>query len=368
MLKNNIDFLKLINYGTRQVTDRAETINTFDLKAINKIGKKCAMTSYINHVLENNGIRNDIFVNSQDMVIAHNLKLQSEAEMLFAYLDKEKIRYTPFKGYVVRDIYPAFALREMGDLDVYVDKKNLSIADSYLLENSFTVHKDLDDYHYAYFNNIVIIELHYRFNYGGLNRYWNKFIRNIEKRLVNKEGTYRYDMSIEDEYIYSFMHAYRHIYSKGLGFRFLLDIFYFLKSYQEKFNWNYINDWISKLELSEFHDETLELVDLLFVEDFDENRLSEKQQTLLEDYISNGAYQGARKDGQIISNLKDVAGKSWLYIYKYSLKELEKNDKWYAFHAPFAYRHRWYRPIALFIISVKKVLDDPIGISIRYGG
>ena len=366
--KSEIDFLYLLNLGTRQSFDNAHIIEKLDLEKIYKIAVHSGLSAYLNYVLEKNGIRNDKFLYSRDRIIAYQIQLDLQEKWLDALLSKNNISYYPLKGMKIKDCYPEFALREMGDLDILVDKSNRVRIKELLLSNGFYSSDDnLSGYHDSYKNYQFEIEAHYQLINGGLSTFWKKFNKIAKDNAKHIDGSSRYELSIEDQYIYILMHAYKHHILKGVGVRFLLDIFYYRKNYLDQMDQKYIEETMNKLKLSEFEKEMVSVADLLFKNDLRETEINEEFETLLANFIRSGAVQGSQRDGQIIEKHQEISGKSFLEIFVYSLNKLDENDKWYAFHNYFAYKQKWFRPLYLFYISVKKFINNPYDFILTYG-
>ena len=61
-----------------------------------------------------------------------------------------------------------------------------------------------------------------------------------------KENRYIYEMTKEDFYIHMVAHIARHYVLGGIGIRFVIDEWLYLKAYQDILNWDYINSEFEK--------------------------------------------------------------------------------------------------------------------------
>lgn len=61
-------------------------------------------------------------------------KLQKISSML----EESNIEYIPLKGITMKSIYPKLELRRMGDIDIYVDEKDIEKVNYIMSELQFT--------------------------------------------------------------------------------------------------------------------------------------------------------------------------------------------------------------------------------------
>jgi hypothetical protein len=93
-------------------------------------------------------------------------------------------------------------------------------------------------------------------------------------------------MGIDDVYIYSVCHMYKHYSTAGCGIRFLADNYLFLKQENDKLNWKYVNSQLEKFGILAYEKDSRELAFKIF----DEKELSESEIKMLETYINCGIY------------------------------------------------------------------------------
>ena len=363
------DFLNLL-YCAANSTGIDEIKEDCDMGEMLEMCKKAALTSFVDYYFENTGYYDRRFAEIRNAVIAHQIILGKELEGLYSFFEENKIRYIPFKGSAMSDVYPGFATREMGDADIYVDKKHCNVTDAYLKSQGFTCEKDeATNYNNLYVKGLCNVEIHYKFIGGGLNKCWTDFNKTMVADSSAVEGKEQhYELSIEDHYIYLMMHAYKHFAVMGIGIRFLLDIWYYRKKYEDAVNTSHVKEMLSKLELSQYEADCIELSELIFTRGINNCTLNERQESIIEKYLLSVANRGSEDmDGQIFSDRNEIKGRNWIAIYMTALKKLRDNDQWYAFTYPFAYKHKWFRPFALLHTSVKKVIRDPAGVIKAYG-
>ena len=63
-------------------------------------------------------------------LLAQYINQEHELSQLCSMFDQEQIPYMPLKGSCIRDLYPEPYLREMSDLDIMVQEKDITAASS----------------------------------------------------------------------------------------------------------------------------------------------------------------------------------------------------------------------------------------------
>ena len=80
---------------------------------------------------------------------------------------------------------------------------------------------------------------------------------------IKGEGS-RYDMSREDDYLFMFTHFARHFRIGGIGSRHVVDLYVYRSAYPDM-NMDYIQAELRKLQLLEFHQNVVEMLDAWFL-------------------------------------------------------------------------------------------------------
>jgi len=170
-----------------------------------------------------------------------------EVENVLQELEKAKIRNIPLKGYFMKHLYPQSDFRTMTDVDLLVDKNSFKELKSIFTKLNFTgtgVTKS-DEIHFQ--KDLTYFEVQSDLNFGD-----DKYYSEIWNKAVKREDyEFSYQLSKEDFYIYMVYHCAKHFKNGGLGMRMLMDIYVFLKTYND-LNFEYINNEIKELKLSEF--------------------------------------------------------------------------------------------------------------------
>ena len=75
--------------------------------------------------------------------------------------------------------------------------------------------------------------------------------------------SFRYEMSVEDFYIYIFVHFTKHYRISGIGIKHVLDLWVYINAHPE-LNWEYILQELDKMGLHTFHENVMKTIDVWF--------------------------------------------------------------------------------------------------------
>lgn len=184
-----------------------------------------------------------------------------------------------FKGYILsRLLYDNNNVRNVGDLDFYVNKQFFSNALDLLKRNGYKIiHKDSENYehHIALSKGVMYIELHKNIIRPELNIN-TEYMENHTYKLNELICTFNYTATL----LMMFYHAYAHMESPGItrkhvffnknifiyyrGLRNLFEIAMFIKKYESHINWDDFVIDIEKQTLSIYFKELLTNINLMF--------------------------------------------------------------------------------------------------------
>lgn len=181
-------------------------------------------------------------------------------EQLKKECDEEGIYIIPLKGIVVRDYYPDPSFREMGDLDILYEGSISSVKKvmKQLGNNKFVAGMKHDHY---MFENGVHIEMH-RELVDAITDY-NSYYKNIWDKSISSEGSkFIRKLTIDDQYIFVFIHMKEHLAHQEFMFKMAMDIFLLNKS--GVLNRTYIEEELRKIDLYTFEQNFLTVVNAWF--------------------------------------------------------------------------------------------------------
>lgn len=176
-----------------------------------------------------------------DLVYIYEKQINAYEEIK-ALLICQEIPFIPFKGIVIKDIYPVPESRSMGDIDILIkpdDSKKLKTA----FENSGFIYDSTCGYVDVYKKGNAVIEVHTKLS----DDFGDKFDDAFEHGIFNGfEGRF------DDDYhfVYLIAHTAKHIKNQGAGIRFLLDAAFMLK--EKSINTTKVFEMLEKFNLAAF--------------------------------------------------------------------------------------------------------------------
>lgn len=167
-------------------------------------------------------------------------------EEIKAYFSRKKIKLLPLKGICFKELYPGTELRTMGDLDILYEKEFFPIVKEGMEELGYTYRKESAGSNHQVFSRqpFLCVEMH-----SGLLPISSPFSSYYSEPWSNSkesEAPFLFRFSIEDEYLYMLMHAYKHFYNAGSGVRTVLDFRLFTEKYGSRLDRAYIEKEIRK--------------------------------------------------------------------------------------------------------------------------
>ena len=352
------DMIYFVSCAIKGETPEKDRLDRVNLKSLFEVCQKHILTACVAYSLESAGIQDHDFTQAKEKAIRKNILLDAERAKILKRLEAEKIWYMPLKGVILKDWYPKLGMRQMSDNDILCDGNYRARIKDIMLEIGFTCdHYGIgnDD---AYFKKPVYNfemhnELFHAASIGKLNEYYS----DVKEKLIKDEGNaYGYHFRIEDFYIYITAHEYKHFSSGGTGVRSLVDTYVFLHKFSNAMDWDYINAELAKLEIADYEKMNRELA----MNVFNEQKLSEKEQQLLEYYIFSGIY--GTLDNSFKNYMDEKAqGSKKNYICQRVFPPLEHYKVWF----PWAYKHKilipvaWlYRPVKGLLFQRKKLIAE----------
>lgn len=207
--------------------------------------------------------------------------------------EKAGICIIPLKGIIVRNYYPDPNYREMGDLDVLYkgnDDQLKKIMDE-IGSNRYEPGIKHDHY---YFDNEIHIEMH-RDLVDAITDY-DAYYKDIwNKSLPEKGYEYVHELTINDQYIFVFVHMKEHLAHKEFMFKMAMDIY--LLNKEGILDRNYVDKELEKLNLLSLEQNFLKVVSAWFHQEKVPEKMGELSELLLNQeqfsayhYIEQAAY------------------------------------------------------------------------------
>ncbi len=162
-----------------------------------------------------------------------NKFMNKKAKELTDFFRSWGYRSCVLKGQGVATLYPSPELRQSGDIDLWVEGKQIDVVSC--LRNNL-VHIDNIDYVHSSVGILkdTSVEIHFRPSWM-YNPFTNRKLQQFFKRNADSQFS-NYNKGLKFAYptiafnlVYSLIHINRHIFEEGIGLRQLMDYFYILK-------------------------------------------------------------------------------------------------------------------------------------------
>lgn len=238
MRKDFRDFINIINSVVFEKEIECSGMDTEKMSALAESHNMSAVLSAF--TAEKFGTDSDAFKKCErrnDLLSYKYLAQCSEYRSLCRYMKENGIRYIPFKGIILKDLYPSPELREMADIDILVDKENLEPIKKRLTECGYSYeHKGHHDVYKK--SPGICFEIHETLIDKQRSTGFDEYFENPWERSEAQKDEIEYRLTPENEYIYLAAHLYGHFHQGGVGIRAVLDIYLLRK--QRNLDFDYI--------------------------------------------------------------------------------------------------------------------------------
>ena len=283
-----------------------------------------------------------------------NLLFDQERSEITKFLEQNGIWYLPLKGSVIKEMYPNPEMREMNDNDILIDQNGRDQAKDFMLGRGYQVKPNdkgvMDDkgnsdefikdpFFYFELHKFLIEERYSPKQYD--------YFLSIKDRLVkDTDKEYGYHMSDEDFYLYMICHAHKHFSRNGMGIRFLMDEYVFLKEKGETLDNDYINEKIREFGLEQFDADLRKVSKMAFDEgeEYSEDSLTASEKALYDSCLGAGIFGNVEtrwknEAYEMSANSTDTITKK-----EYIKNRLLPDENWYRIYHPFVYKHKIVKP------------------------
>lgn len=227
----------------------------------------------------------DNFRNLYMNYLRQTLVLSNEKNAVFSELSRRKIRYMPLKGSILKRYYPKESMRQMGDIDLLYDSQFRDEVEKIMSQRGYTNFssgENSDDYSnksnciFEFHRTLFFKESKFNFTFDNL---W-------ENATVNNDNPCEYLMDINNLYLHSVCHMYKHYMYGGCGIRFLADIYLMLRQDNNNLDWDFINEKLNDYNILNFEIKSKELAFAIF----EQNELTQSQLNFLNTFLTFGIF------------------------------------------------------------------------------
>ena len=134
-LKELLSIIKIKIFGETGI--EAQDVTVEEAEKIFRLAKKHDFAHLLDAFHEESEDFNSVNENikkEKNLALYRYTKQSIELENLKSLFESEKIEYMPLKGYVIKPFYPEPWMRTSSDIDVLIDKKNLTKVEKVLQE------------------------------------------------------------------------------------------------------------------------------------------------------------------------------------------------------------------------------------------
>lgn len=219
----------------------------------------------------------------KDSSLLTNIKYQTKLMMLNYYqieqftrriadlFDANNISYILLKGISLAAFYPVSEYRKLGDVDIYInDKEMFNRASALLLANGYSKDDEISDHHQGYLYKVpktgrtMILELHYRivglYQYAPANKIVDAvFAANTFSPVMQTVNDRNYPVLPPTEYtFYMIHHMLKHYLYSGFGIRLLCDFSFYLEHNYTDIDFVKIHTWCEESKILHLYEIILE--------------------------------------------------------------------------------------------------------------
>lgn len=284
--------------------------------------------------------------NAVNSSIRKNILFDAERAKVLSFLEEKGIWHMPLKGVLLKDLYPAYGLREMGDNDILFDPEAASSLKDFFLSQGYECIMYARSNHDVYSKPpYFTFEMHT--SLFGKSSPYSKYYLHVKDRLIRDEGSVcGYHFSDEDFYIFLYLHFAKHLHGRGAGLRFLTDL-YLYRSHYPHLNSAYISGELSRFDLAEEEEFIQKLIRKLFSSPDPDSfsSLDPGEKAFFLQVLTNGTFGSL--ETYVSNKLAKYSSSSPLarklhYVKDRLFPELEPTLPYYP---AFFTRHRWALPL-----------------------
>ena len=193
---------------------------------------------------------------------ARQMMMINGIRTILVLFESNGIPVISLKGLVLKQLYSQPELRNMSDIDLLIDEKNIEKSIELLSTQGYLPKsKDLNNPRYMH----IVMEKSGSFSVELHRTLWHPTIMKTKddqiwlnhiwqnKRLVTMEGFQFNALSLEDELINLIVHLARHVMESGAQLRQLCDFVLFIKCYRNMLDFEYVDQTIKSMELYTFY-------------------------------------------------------------------------------------------------------------------
>ena len=344
------------------LSDKCPDVSLLSGVSVEKVyaaAKKHSMGALVTAALEKVGLATPEMISDTNKTIRKIMLLDAERESILAELEREKIRYMPLKGIIIKEYYPKIGLREMSDNDILFDECARERVRDIFSARGYDVRLyDVNKTHDVYikepvYNYEMHVSLLRPLSLGD--EVLEYFDGALDRSIPDGDSEYRRKMTTDEFYLFMKVHEYKHYVLCGIGLRLFADTFVYLNKFGEEIDFEHIDALTEKMGVADYERTSrslaMKLMDVDTVSRIcrgEEGILTEKELQLFSYCATSGSYGvlSIRVENGI-KKLEAKSGKKRFIKLRYIMRRLFPDDRYYEIWFPYAHKHKWARPFVL---------------------
>ncbi len=209
-----------------------------------------------------------------------------EIERIEKAFKEENIDYMPLKGVLLKRMYPQPEMRSMGDADILIKIEQYPQVESVMKSLGFEFGKETD-HEMVWKNSSLLVELH-KSVMTTINKDFYSYYGSGWVKANKVSASCEYKMSLEDFYLYIFIHMTKHYRISGIGIKHILDLWVIAEKYPQ-LNKDRVAEELKKMHLYEFYLNIMKMIDAWFCD----GEQTEKTDLITNVIFESGQYGSA---------------------------------------------------------------------------
>lgn len=291
---------------SKQPPEKPDEVSFEEIFKISKIHNIANLVYYAVAKLENkpDGKLLKLWKREKSLGMILDVTQSTEFSKLKFEFEKNSIKYIPLKGFELKNLYPKSDMRKMGDIDILILEKDRENVKNIMLQYGYTLKSYGTNREDSYIKKPSMnIEIHNNLFDETDTLFYNYFENLSKMEKVNKINEFHYEFSLEDNFLYNFIHMFRHFSCRGTGIRSVVDHWLYITKKEKDLNWEYIYKSLKELGLLEFYEKFTALSKVWF-EEKESNEILEN----LEEYIFKSGLYGNMENYGLTKLSKEKVG------------------------------------------------------------
>ena len=273
-----------------------------------------------------------------------------QLERVFAAFEEQGIHYMPLKGCKMKSLYPKPELRMMGDADVLIRMEQQRQIAS-VMESLGFVNTGESDHEWVWRHPELYLELHKRVIPSYNKDFFGYFGDGWQ--LAKCNSGCRYSMTAEDELVYLFTHFAKHYRDGGIGCRYVLDLWMYLRA-NPGLDEACVKAELEKLLLREFYENIRRLIGVWF-----EGGQPDEKTDYITDFIFSSGSWGKSESKIVSTGVRDShGGASWRGKLTYMWRTAFPNHEILRYKYRVLQKAPWLLPVVWLYRPFYKVLFE----------